>query len=309
MSFDVKILLDSVAPSGCRVTTFVVRYPRFIHSEIMTHRLFSRNASSSRAIPTAKIISAVEEEPAMPAFWAKNQSGMQAVEELDNTHIRHTVEQSDVCDGTYPAHLTDRQYAEHLWLEARNAAVGYARKLHALGVHKQIVNRVIEPYSHISVLVTATDWANFFALRAHPDAQQEFQFLAYEMLDAFMKSTPLELQVGAWHLPFIRPEEHQLYTEQMLLKLCVARCARISFLNHEGLNEPLKDIDLHDRLKASGHMSPFEHACQAMGVPARAGNLKGWCQYRKLLADECIEAIDAEAVMARRPEWQKSVKK
>lgn len=288
MSFDVKILLDSVAPTGCRVTSFVVRYPRFIHSEIMTHRLCSRNASSSRAIPTAKIISSVEEDPAMPVFWAKNQAGMQAIEELNDA---------------------DRERAKQIWLEARDAAVRYAQQLKDLGAHKQIVNRVIEPYSHISVLITATDWANFFALRAHPDAQQEFQFLAYEMLQAFMTSKPRELRVGEWHLPFIRPEEHQIYTEGILLKLSVARCARISYLTHDGLNEPVKDMDLHDRLRVSGHMSPFEHACQAMGVPDAVGNFTGWCQYRKLLSNECIQAIDAEQIMLRRPEWQQKVKR
>lgn len=297
MSFSTEILLDSVAPTGRRVTTFVVRYPRFIHSEIMTHRICSRNASSSRAIPTNKIIKAVEDDMATPIFWAKNQAGMQAIEELDDTHPRHSVVDLDL----KPIVMTDKRYVEHLWRQLGTIAVDYARRMNAVGAHKQIVNRVIEPWSHISVLITATDWANFFALRAHPDAQQEFQYLAYEMLQAFVNSTPRELKVGQWHLPFIRPEEYAIFTEEVLLKLCIARCARISYLNHEGLNEPMKDIDLHDRLCASKHMSPFEHACQAMGRPERSGNFIGWQQYRQLLPNECIKAIDAQAILAKRP--------
>lgn len=300
MSFSTKILLDSVAPNGCRVTTFVVSYPRFIHSEIMTHRVFSRNASSSRAIPTVKLIGAVSDDMATPVFWAKNQSGMQAVEELDNDFARHTVETSPLAPGTYPAVLTDKQYAQHLWLELGEIAVEYAVKLAAVGAHKQIVNRVIEPWSHITVLITATDWANFFALRAHPDAQQEFQHLAYEMLSAFVNSTPNELKVGEWHLPFVQPSERLVYDETTLLKFSTARCARISYRTQEGIRDPIKDAELHDRLRSSGHMSPFEHACQAMKTPIRSANFNGWKQYRKTLPNECIEAIDAQEILNRR---------
>lgn len=301
MSIRAEIIADSVSPDNARVTTFVCTYPRFIHSEVMTHRIFSRNASSSRAIPIDKMIQAVEQNPAVPVFWGKNQPGMQAAEELDDIEIRHHPIESDFDLGTYPANLTDRQYAQSLWLEARTIAVAQARRLQKLGVHKQIVNRVIEPWAHITVIITATDWPNFYALRTHKDAQPEFRELAHEMLQAFVDSTPVERRASDWHLPFITDEERTIYHENMLLKLCVARCARVSYLNHEGTFDIKKDAELHDKLKESGHMSPFEHPCQAMGMAEAVGNFHGWYQYRKHIPKECIEAIDAEAILARRP--------
>ena len=289
-----KVIADSISRSNARVTTFVCTYPRFVHSEVMTHRVLSRNASSSRAIPIDKMIQAVEENPAMPVFWGKNQSGMQAKEELDNVRKYCLIGYED------EPPKTQREHAIDAWLTARSIAVAQARRLQSLGVHKQLVNRVIEPWSHITVVMTGTDWANFFALRVHPDAQPEFEELAAQMLQAFVDSEPVERKCGEWHLPFISDEERTIYHENMLLKLCTARCARVSYLNHEGQNDPQKDAVLHDKLRESGHMSPFEHACQAMGMPEQVGNFHGWYQYRKQLPRECIMAIDAEALLAAR---------
>ena len=80
---EVKVIADSISESGKRITTFQLKYPRFIHSEVMTHRVFSRNASSSRAIPVKKMIEQVRNNPAMPIHWGANQSGMQAKNELN----------------------------------------------------------------------------------------------------------------------------------------------------------------------------------------------------------------------------------
>lgn len=300
MSFKAEIIADSISQCNQRVTTFVCRYPRFIHSELMTHRVFSRNASSSRAIPVDKMIQAVIDDPAQPVFWGKNQAGMQAAEELDNMIPRHDAIFSVSGRPRELVRITDRQQAETLWLEARNAAVEQARRLQALGVHKQIVNRIIEPWAHITVVITATYWSNFFALRVHPAAQPEFQALARMMLQEYVKSVPVERKANEWHFPFIKDEERDVYCERMLLKLCVARCARVSYLNHEGTFDIQKDAALHDSLRTSGHMSPFEHPCQAMdGRPARIGNFYGWSQYRKHLDNEYIEAIDAQALLSK----------
>src|SRR5512135_1987029 len=135
-----QIICDSMAPSGVRLTTFVLTYPRFIHSEFMTHRVFSRNASSSRAIPVKKQIQEIIDNPVIPLAFTKNKAGMQGGAALDGE-----------------AH--DKAVAA--WLEGRDRAVEIANKLADLEVHKQYANRVLEPWAHITVVCTATDFANF----------------------------------------------------------------------------------------------------------------------------------------------------
>ena len=144
MTITAKIIEDSISPTRARLVTYQLRYPRFIHAELMTHRLFSRNASSSRAIPVQRLLADIEEDPAMPVHWGVNQKGMQAHEEMDAFQI---------------------SAAKALWLEARDNALSYARALDGMGLHKQLTNRITEPWAHISVVCTATEWDNFFMLR------------------------------------------------------------------------------------------------------------------------------------------------
>lgn len=285
-----EIIKDSVAPSGVRLTTYVLTYPRFIHSEIMTHRVFSRNASSSRAIPTAKFIEAIKVHPAMPNSFTKNQKGMQANEVVDQAK---------------------QERATELWLMARDLMLDIVQELSDLGIHKQHANRLLEPFQHITVVFTGTDFSNFFALRCHPDAQPEFQILANHMYDAYVKSTPNRLQNGEWHLPFIpdewafrvetieeavtTPSASGLTATDLLIRRSVARCARVSYNNHDGTNASVeKDLELYDRLLGGCpiHASPSEH--QAMAVPdpnITSGNLRGWIQYRKTLTNENIKSF------------------
>ena len=177
------VIADSVHHvTGTRITTFELVYPRFIHSEFMTHRVFNRNASSSRAIPTSKFIEQVRNEPVMPSHWGKNQKGMQAFEELSPMEIKD---------------------AEFIWENAASAAAVYAEQLRRGQVHKQIVNRILEPFTHIRVVVTSTSWANFYGLRDHEDAQPEIRELAQAMRKAHNESTPRALPQGEWHLPYI----------------------------------------------------------------------------------------------------------
>lgn len=279
------IIKDSVSVNGSRVTTFVLTYPRFIHSEFMTHRMISKNASSSRAIPTAKMIEAIENNPAMPIAFSENCKGMQAKNDLDDNA---------------------QEIARYHWLKARDAALLEARNLSALGVHKQHVNRLLEPFQHITVVATATDWSNFFALRCHPDAQPEFHALAKLMWEQYSTNDPRELIIGEWHLPFVTgEEEHDLktlmflahkgeYIDQckILIKRSVARCARVSYNTHDGTDNTLeKDLELYNRLVGGEpiHASPTEH--QAAVIADRnhqSGNFKGWLQYRKTLSNENI---------------------
>lgn len=258
-----KIIADSVNPAGNRITTMVVRFPRFILAEWNTHRQFSRNAASSRAIPTAKIIDQVQNDPAMPIHWGKNQPGMKARSELSPS---------------------DQPVAETIWLQARDQAVFKAQEMLSLGVHKQIVNRMLEPWMKVSVLVTATEWDNFFKLRCHPDAQPEMQHLALEIKEAFQNSTPVILAPGEWHTPF--GDRCEGLTNEQRLKVATARAARISYETFDGQINPEKDFALHDDLAQSGHWSPFEHSAVALMGDVSVGNFRGWKQYRKFFAGE-----------------------
>lgn len=266
---EAKIIADSISQTNARLTTFQLIYPRMVHAELMTHRVFSRNASSSRAIPVAKIIQQVIDNPAMPVYWGKNQKGMQAREELTGE---------------------DLERAKKVWLEARDDAVMHARKLVDTDLHKQIANRILEPWHHIHVVVTATDFDNFFALRCHPDAQPEIKVLAEQMRDLFFENKPSELGPSMWHLPYVATAGLFVpANDKSLIKACVARCARVSYMTHDNQNPTLeKDVELHDQLLSSVHMSPFEHPATPMTDPTQySGNFRGWVQYRKTIKNEC----------------------
>ncbi len=283
---EAKIIADSIGPTSKRITSFILTYPRFIHSELMTHRLFSRNAASSRAIPIEKVIERVVKEPAMPIFWGKNQKGMQSREELE---------------------FEDKEKAKKEWLLAAGDAVVRARTLHKIGVHKQIANRVLEPYMHMVTLVTATEFGNFFNLRVDPEAQPEFEELAYQMLLAYEASKPKQKKAGEWHLPFADKYVNKAMSIKKLLKIVTARAARISYANFEGDFDHEKDYLLHDSLLINGHWSPFEHAAKAMKTLVKSGNFIGWKQYRKKFKNEHRSQFDAQQLMQRRGEaWRKT---
>ena len=259
MTITAKIIADSITEDGNRLTTMQLMYPRFIHSEFMTHRVFSRNASSSRAIPIAKMIESIRKDPAMPIHWGKNQPGMQADEEIDKIAMHR---------------------AKGAWLGAMDSACRYAEELANLGVHKQIVNRLLEPFQHIHVVVTSTEWSNFFALRDHPNAQPEFQELAGQMHELHETNQPCGISYGDWHLPYTQESDGAVPVR--IIK-SAASCARVSYTNHEGKEStPEKDSKLYLRLILADppHMSPVEH--QAMAVPGDKffANFCGWRQHR-----------------------------
>ena len=270
MAFSARVLLDSRSPSGARLTTLEVRYPRFIHSEMMTHRVFSRNAASSRAIPIKRMIAAVREEPALPVYWGRNQTGMSARESI-------------------APDVEARARAE--WQAALDDALRHAERLAAqdIDLHKQLVNRLLEPFAWITVIITATEWANFYTQRCHPDAQPEIKHIAEMMLAEYRASAPAPVALGRWHLPLIQDDERALSDEQ-LCKLSVARCARVSYLTHDGKRDRDRDLELYERLLdggANGHWSPFEHVATPAPDPAeRSANFAGWEQYRKRFPQE-----------------------
>lgn len=284
----VKILKDSIsAHTGVRLTTFELEYPRFIHSELMTHRMLSKNAASSRAIPVDKCIEQVTENLAMPVYWGANKAGMQAKEEVQ-----------------------DIENAQNIWKISAHHAVQSAINLKNAGLHKQIVNRVIEPFVNIKVVLTGTDFNNLFWLRYHEDAQPEFFELAKLMRHEMDHSQPVRLTNGEWHLPYIDTsfgadgEQHYFVNgEQLTLeqakKISVSCCAQVSYRKNDVSLE--KALDIYDRLISSSpiHASPTEHQGTPMksnadfhttGLTAKhkngsnySGNLREWIQLRQLI--------------------------
>lgn len=272
-----KIIEDSTVGRS-RLTTFVLSYPRFVHAEALTHRVFSRNASSSRAIPIATMIRRATKETAYPVEWGTNQKGMQAGPPLSER---------------------DQRRAEGLWLAAAETAARYAQELADVGVHKQIANRLIENFQNIEVVVTSSKWANFYALRNHPDAQPEIKALATQMLQAHRASTPRALKTGDWHLPFVTEAERLALAPDVACKVSAARCARVSYLTHDKKVPTLEeDLALFERLMGGNpkHASPTEHQARRhehWDLNSEGGNFGGyWVQFRKTIEGEYIDSYD-----------------
>lgn len=314
--YAVSIICDSIGPSGVRFTTFVVTYPRFVHSEMMTHRMLSKSSASSRAIPSEKMRAMIRDTPALPLWWGKNQSGMQAKEELDNSHLVYgTAQQEGPVDaqGGSVCRLieerTERGEAQRLWLEARDAMLDYSDRLAKLGLHKALVNRLTEVWMPITVVISGTDWNNLWHLRDHPDAMPELQVPVTEMFYQYLESKPKKLDEGDWHQPFMDaetiaacrlswnldqaiPVSAYPFAVDSLNKISAARCARVSYLNHEGKRVIDDDLKLYDRLvrrddpREPIHAAALEHTAQALATAERIGNVRGWRQLRKTIPNE-----------------------
>lgn len=279
------IICDSQHPvHASRVTTMQVTFHRFVLAEMNTHRLFSKCVSSSRAIPTYRFIQQVLMDPAVPVSWGRNTKGMQAAEDLDN--------------DTANAVLLE-------WLTASRKACDYAEFFAKQGVHKQLANRILEPWMYTTATITGTDtaYANFFALRCHKDAQPEIREIACFMLRAYHASTPRKLVEEEWHLPYVSQHERENYTTEQCILASAARCARTSYNNHDGSAADLvKDLELARRLLGQGenpaHLSPFEHQCLVRLSKSKLPNLvlesnlgDAWIQYRKTLKQDVINGI------------------
>lgn len=301
------------------LSTLLLRYPRFIHAEFMTHRVFSRNAASSRAIPVKKLIQDVIDNPVIPLHWGKNQPGMQAHEECDAPlNVSDTIWGES---GNYPFKR------DEAWLLAMAAAVDMARAFSDAGYHKQVVNRLLEPFAHITVLVSSTEWDNFLELRDHEDAEPHIRMLAQEIRKCIERKDDIQtLRPGQWHLPFVEDEAADHWMDVYgggqgyigddlkkaqqsclsdMIKLSVARCASTSYKTVDGFDMTIeRAVQLHDKLVAARpiHASPAEHVAQAdrwdtgefgggivglnetgWATPEEHGNFIGFRQYRKKL--------------------------
>lgn len=259
MTIEVHMLAKSKhpLPDAPDCVSIKARYPRFIHSEVMTHRVFSRNASSSRAIPVMRLIRDVLADPAVPVEWGSNRPGMQAGDPLTGWRL----------------HLV-----RFCWFAAMYCAVAMAYVAAKAGAHKQVVNRIIEPWSHITVVITSTEWENFFRLRCHPAADPTMRALAEAIRNTIKSQESEQLRPGEWHAPFAG----RVMTTAGRLTRSVACCARVSYLNHDGTQPNMNaDKKLFDMLAEMEHMSPFEH----QAYPNYAGDGKSnlgpwWNQHR-----------------------------
>ena len=302
MGFEVKIIKRSISEAGMPLVTAQFKYPRFIHAEFMTHREFSRNASSSRAIPVHKMIEQVRNDPAMPIHWGANQPGMQADNQLSPE---------------------DAKASEAVWRDAAHSASNYAEVLAGMGLHKQVANRVLEPYQWMHVIATTSNTSNFFGLRRHRDAQPEIKLVA-DLWHEALEQTPAELiKLHDWHLPYIQEEDvdaarihlqvgritrdmpSKYEIDNLLVAMSAARCARVSYLTHDGQKPSVvADLELYQRLVGAQplHASPTEHQAtpdfmrdapgfvniEEWANKEEHGNLIGWRQFRKMLPGEYI---------------------
>jgi thymidylate synthase ThyX len=262
-----RVIADSLSPEGIRLVTIEAKMHRYVLSEFNTHRVFSRNSASSRAIPVAKQVEAVRNDPAMPVEFGSNKAGMQAGAPLDGEELA---------------------IAEKMWLQARDAAVDAAETLASAGVHKQVTNRLLEPFMWHTVIVTSTEWANFYEQRCSSLAQPEIRAVAETMRAAMDASTPKRLNYGEWHMPYVNDIDSDEIDETVKLQVSAARCARVSYLTHDGVRDISKDLELYERLVGAKpmHASPLEHVARPQRADEmRFGNLRGWRQLRHDVTD------------------------
>ena len=344
MAYEARVLADSISNNDDRLTSLEVTLPRIMLAELNTHRVFSRNSASSRAIPTRKQLKMVMEEPFVPDIFGRNQPGMEP-------------------DIEKPLNIGEITQAGEAWLDARDNMMSSALQLYLgrsafqaaciefygsleneadtieerrqvlrsvidnlpqdldkefaekigvnvldlLNIHKQYPNRLLEPFMWHKVIITSTEWDNFFALRANPAAQREIRLAAETMYDAIESSDPkpaydirFDDYKETWHMPLVRDEDFETAAEikkanesslEVLIKVAVARCARVSYLTHDGIRDLEKDVDMYERLLSEGHMSPFEHVARAkrpheLSQSQWSGNFRGWHQHRKDIPNE-----------------------
>jgi hypothetical protein len=281
------------------MTTFEIEYPRFILAELNTHRMLSKNSASSRAIPVKAMHEHMRQTPAQPVHWGKNQPGMQANVELTD---------NDLAD------------AKFMWQRAQQDAMHWALQMaERVGLHKQVANRITEPWMIMKTVISGTEWANFWWLRAHADAQPEIHELAVKMFTEYNRSTPQQLQPGEWHLPYVKSHrlssgeliyldatDTPITTEQARV-ISASCCAQVSYRKNDDSYEKAHKIFKQLIESQPCHASPVEHQatpmCESNGevdpeyweagvthLSANgdlwSGNLRGWIQHRKLIPGE-----------------------
>ena len=284
-----EIILDSInVETGDRITTMKVTLPRIVLAELSTHRIvfiddtndamevlgaydadipsvLTKNSASSRAVPVNKMIERVAANPFIPRF-RKGKKGMGSGEDVDEL---------------------DQAYAEKIWRLSLQGTLHTVKCLSEMGIEKGQVNRLLEPFSYIEVLLTATEWKNFLMLRDHSAAQVEIQEVARAIRVAMDNSNPQVLRPGEWHLPYISSPSAEKPSFLFHPKRSAARCARISYnsFNAEMPSSPEEDMILFEKLAGSNprHLAPLEPPSQAQADRTRHGNFIGFKSLRKIM--------------------------
>lgn len=262
------IIADSVSPLGQRLTSLELTFHRFILAEFNKHRKFTNSAASSRAIPFVTTLKQVMVDPAIPLRFPHEQPGMSGGDEVNMSNE-----------------------AKQLWLVGRTRAADVAIQMSDLKVHKSVVNRLIEPYMWISMIVTSTEWDNFFNQRIAGGVQPEMEELAKQMRAALQASAPTAVDYREWHLPYLTEAELNPYrsdlNDEARRQLSVARCAGVSYNRLGKIREMAKDFALYERLLNASppHWTPFEHVATPASNPRKRpkGNFDGWHQLRHIL--------------------------
>lgn len=266
----VKVIADSISKEGKRITTFELIYPRFIHAEMLRHRVFSRTVESSRAKPIKKNLDEVRINPVLPRHLTLNEPGMVGTKEITDFNKKE-----DIYDSlAMLAHMTV-------------TAIEFLEQEYHL--HKQVLNRYLEPFLNTKEVVTSTEWDNFFTLRLASDAEPHIQDLAALMKKGLEQSIPKLVKENGVHLPYVTEEEKSKYPINTLMKISSARCARCSYKLYDGTTDIEKDLVLYEKLRKGKHLSPMEHVAIAdykdydgnWTNPEYHGNFVGWCQHRK----------------------------
>ncbi|SES36134.1 Thymidylate synthase complementing protein [Lentzea xinjiangensis] len=253
------VIADSTCEGSVRLTTMEIRFHRFILPQLNSHRVFSRNSSSSRAIPVSRQLANLGDQRAAPLSWPAEKRGMQGGLALE-----------------------DPTEAQAIWHDLGKVATEAAEALQATGLHKSVTNRVLEPFMWHTSVVTSTAWGNFFLQRDSELAQPEVRALAQAMAVALAGSTPRQLRAGEWHLPYVSERDAGLadspFDDQpdLLPRISAARCARTSYLTHDGRSDPSADLKLFDKLISADppHWSPLEHVATPWPENRAQGELR-----------------------------------
>ena len=313
----VKVIQDSLSPTGDRLVTFEIETYRYIWAEVMTHRQLSRNAQSSRAVPSKTVLK-VNEDFVRPIIYGKNKAGMSSTEEFNE------LESAEI---------------QKVWDSAANYTFAASLQLNKLGLHKQWANRITEPFSKIKAIISATEWNNFFWLRIDPEAAQpEIVDLANKMQKAMQDSIPLQLNAGELHVPYVDREvgfdlsdeiryyiggqdEGELSKEEAL-RISASCCCQVSYRKlDDSFN---KAMEIWDKLFSGPkpHMSPTENQAVALGsnrasiiqrvLPSYlpegishtdregnlwSGNFKGFIQHRKIIEARQPKVFEGKVIL------------
>jgi hypothetical protein len=311
---DVHIKADSYnqATGDRMVTVLLTRFPYTLVQELATHRLLrqggvvevlgdtnpftemtSRSSASTRAIPVERVIQRILDDPFIPQF-SQHQKGMQGVE-IDDPEFQYK--------------------NAMIWRQALEQNIQLARQLAAQGVHKQHVNDLLKPFLRIPILITATEWENFFHLRTDKPCRPEFRVWAIAIKQAMEQSTPKVLKPGDWHIPFGDQMPPGLSLSEQL-QVATARCARLSYATHDGKRDVQEDMRLYNQLLQDGHMGPFEHCAMAVAdyftappkiacyaylpgqmQPVFTRNFRGFYSYRAMVEDGLLSLVGSRSAL------------